>query len=131
MNDFMRQTLQGLFRRFHYTRDGKLDHWRIHKNGTNVYGDCEDFALTLLYDLSGRSMWKFWWNQITFRAVIWYVTSYQGDGHAILWYRGWWADNMERDWYLTKDMRHKRRFPWLAPFVALKLTVGSIMRRWF
>ena len=37
----------------------KREHWQIMKEHPYV-GDCEDYALTLLYLISGKSMWKFW-----------------------------------------------------------------------
>lgn len=114
--------------RFVYTRDPSLDRWKIHKTDGQIKGDCEDFALTLLWQLSGRSMWKLWLNVIFMRAMIWHVTAYNGEGHAVLWYRGFWADNMERRWYQTEEMRHTRRFPFIAPLMAVKLLIGFIAR---
>ncbi|QGH74699.1 hypothetical protein DSS3PM1_00022 [Bacteriophage DSS3_PM1] len=122
--------INSLFQRFTYTRDVKhpIDNWKYPKKGFDrVFGDCEDFSLQLLYDLAGQSNWRFWWYLISFQAVIWHVTSYNGNGHAVLWFRGKWADNMERTWYTTDKMRHTRRFPYLFPLVALKLIMARIV----
>ncbi|MDE4297146.1 hypothetical protein PXK56_18335 [Phaeobacter gallaeciensis] len=115
-------------RRFHYTVDpGRIDNWKVTDGDGPILDDCDGFTLTLLFNLCDRSWLKFWWTLLTFQAVIWHVTSYKGNGHAALWYRGWWADNMETGWYLTEDMRHSRRFPWLAPMVAMKLMIGKFL----
>lgn len=122
-----------LLNRFIYERDPKslLDNWKwpSKKETLWVKGDCEDFSLQLLFDLSGQSWVWFWWYLISCQAVIWHVTSYRGNGHAVLWFRGRWADNMEVSWYKTSNMRHTRRFPYLAPMVLLKLTLASIFNK--
>ena len=45
------------------------EYWQIMKEHPYV-GDCEDYALTLLYLISGKSMWKFWWYLCTGKAQI-------------------------------------------------------------
>jgi hypothetical protein len=45
------------------------EYWQIMKEHPYV-GDCEDYALTLLYLISGKSMWKFWFYLITGKAQI-------------------------------------------------------------
>ena len=122
----MKSKLKEIQQRFVYTKDGLLDKWKIHKLPGTIKGDCEDHALTLLWELAGQSMLRFWWLQISGQACIWYVTSYNGAGHAVLWYKGWWADNMEKTWYTTAEMRHTRRFPYPAPLVALKQIIGKL-----
>lgn len=123
----MQSELEKLHRRFVYVPDNtRLDHWRIHRGDGEVRGDCEDFALTLLWQLSDQSMRRFWWNIITMRACFWHVKSYNGGGHAVLWYKGYWADNMEYTWYRTDQMRHTRRWPILAPIVLLKFALAKV-----
>jgi hypothetical protein len=123
----MRKERNKIEYRFFYTKDPKIDYWRVTTYDGPVKDDCDGYALTLLWGLAGRSWWRFWWLLITFQATIWFVKSYNGDGHAVLWYRGWWADNMEYKWYRTADMRHTRRFPMPWPSVALKLLIGVVV----
>lgn len=91
-----------------------------------VLDDCDGFALTLLYTLADKKLWRFWWLLVTFQACFWHVTTARGAGHLVLWYRGMWADNTMSDWYVTSDMPHTRRFPWPWPAVALKLLIGKL-----
>lgn len=114
-------------RRFEYQADSGMDRWRIHKTDGSIVGDCEDFSLTLLWQLAGRSTWRFWWLLLTCQAAIWHVKSYTDEPHAILWYRGWWADNMEPTWYQKNEMRHTLRFPWVMPFPILKILLAKII----
>lgn len=114
--------------RFNYTADtAAIDHWKVTTHNGVVNDDCDGYSLTLLYILAGQSWIRFWWYLVTFQAVIWRVKSYRGNNHAVLWFRGYWTDNMEDRWYRTKDMRHTRRFPWVWPLVALKLLVGRFL----
>jgi len=122
--------LFSLHQRFIYKSDPKslIDNWRCpRKNFLKFEGDCEDFSLQLLFDISNHSWLRFWWYLLTFQAVIWHVTSYNGNGHAVLWFRGQWADNMERGFYQTNKMRHTRRFPYIWPLVILKLLLARIV----
>lgn len=115
---------------FTYKPDGKVDFWQVHKKDGPFVGDCEDFALTLLYRLSGKSMFKFWLNLITFRAVLWHCKTKSGSGHLILWYKGGhWADNTMRSWYRELSMPHMLLFPWPWPFLPLKMLIGKVFTK--
>lgn len=105
----------------------RVENWRILKttdlSGKRV-GDCEDFSLSTLWLIAGGSFVKFWWYLVTFQAVIWYVKSAgNGVGHAELWFRGEWIDNIGPEW--TKDSKHHKRFPYLWPLVIVKLLTGG------
>jgi len=123
----MSGALDNIQSRFIYTKDGRVDTWVVTKGNGPIEDDCDGYALTMLWKLSGENWFRFWWLQITFQACIWYVTSYNGNGHAALWYKGWWTDNMEDGWYKTRHMRHKRRLPYYAPMVLLKMFVGKVL----
>lgn len=120
----LRRALRALRRRFSYRRDGRFDLWRFLAPRGPVEGDCEDFALTLARDLAGGAWWRFWWHQVTFRSVIWYVITDRGEGHAALWHRGaGWACNIYPRW---QPLRHSRRFPYVLPLLILKLMAARL-----
>tara|TARA_B110000211_G_C13633158_1_gene358348 strand:- start:53 stop:451 length:399 start_codon:yes stop_codon:yes gene_type:complete len=75
------------------------DLWKVMalKDGRLV-GDCEDYALTVLWYLSGESLMKFVWNLLTYRARIWYVTVPGGGGHALLEFDGKFIDQWKMEW---------------------------------
>ena len=108
------------------------DHWRIMKEHPHI-GDCEDYALTLLWLISGKSMWKFWWNLITFKAQIRRVITKNGGGHAILRYGDQWADNWTKKfvpWSEMEKLGHKK-YKWFywPQDVALKLFLAKISKK--
>ena len=109
---------------FSYKRD-KVESWDILRDGTSRKGDCEDFALTTLWLLADKSMVKFWWYLVSFQAVIWYVKAAgSGEGHAELWFRGEWIDNIHPTW--SDKAQNKKVFPYLFPLVIYKF----ITRGW-
>ena len=127
VTEFMQKALDDVNERFVYRADGDVDDWDIIRGDDAIEGDCEDYALAVLWNLSGQSWLKFFWLLLSFQAVIWHVKSYQGNGHAVLWYKGYWCDNMMNNWYETKHMLHKRRFPQILPTVLLKLLIGKLI----
>lgn len=121
--------LKELRSRFRYTSDGaKVDRWCILKDAHGpLEGDCEDFALTLIWMMERKSMWRFWFAICTFKYRIWYVLSPRGAGHAVLKHRGKWVDNIQRRWVDDlKSKGYKLCFPWLPPLVALKMLIGWV-----
>jgi predicted transglutaminase-like cysteine proteinase len=105
------------------------EYWKIMKEAPYI-GDCEDYALTLLWLISGKSMLKFWLNLITFKAQIRRVTN-NGGGHAILRYGNMYADNWTLKfvkWEEMEKLGHKRFFWFYTPLdVAIKLGIAKIM----
>jgi hypothetical protein len=112
--------------RFQYRTDraqyDRREKWRIMRAPSGpLIGDCEDFALTVLWYCCDKSILKFWWRIISFQAAIWHCTTAAGTGHAALWHRGKWVDNIYPAW--AASPRHRRWFPWLAPLVAIRLLI--------
>jgi len=106
----------------------KREYWQIMKDHPYV-GDCEDYALTLLYLISGKSMWKFWFYLITGKAQIRRVTTKNGGGHAVLRFGNMWADNWTKKFVTWEEMAklgHKKYYWFYLPQdVALKLAVAK------
>ena len=128
------QTAQrDLNNRFVYQAD-EGEYWRILKGDGAIRGDCEDYSLTLIWLLEGRSLLRFWLALITFKYLIWHCTSPDGEGHAVMWVRGvGWTDNIQRRVVPNrKELRalgYRLRFPNIAPMVALKFLLRPILRR--
>ena len=103
------------------------EHWQIMKEPPYI-GDCEDYALTLLWLISGKSMWKFWFNILTFRAQIRYVRN--GGGHAVLRYENMYADNWTLkfvEWKEMEKLGHKKVLWLFSPLdVAVKLGIAKL-----
>lgn len=105
------------------------EYWKIMKEHPYV-GDCEDYALTLLYLISGKSMWKFWWYLLSGKAQIRRVITKSGGGHAVLRFGNMWADNWTKKFVLWEEMEklgHKKYYWYYLPQdVALKLLLAKI-----
>lgn len=116
-------TLQDLKKRFIWTKDTRLDTWRILKGDGPLRGDCDDFAMTALYVHCNQSILKFWFMVLTFQGVFWFVKDPNGQAHLALWVRGkGWIDNWYPEFY--PELRHTKRYPALFTVVALRLFLG-------
>ena len=89
--------LEYLQKNFVYKSDDKQNSWRI-LDKNDLVGDCEDYALTALYILSGESMTRFFLALIFGTAKIKYGKITNGMGHAVLKYKGKYTDNIQRKW---------------------------------
>ncbi len=120
--------VRDLRRRFTWRRDAGGDSWRILRDLDGpLVGDCEDYALTLAWILAGRSVWGLWRDVLLLRSVVWFCVTEGGQGHAMLWRRGLgWSDNIWRGW--SPAPRHRRRFPLLAPLLAVKFGQAAALR---
>lgn len=115
--------------RFSYRADTG-EHWRVLKGEGPVTGDCEDYSLTLIWLLEGRSMLRFWWALITLRYVLWHCLSPGGRGHAVVWCRGrGWTDNIQRRMVAKLPDGYRLRFPYLVPLVVLKFLFRPVLKR--
>lgn len=109
----------------------KREYWQIIKKPPYV-GDCEDYALSLLYLISGKSMLKFWWN-LTFGPAKIRYCKVRGQGHGVLKWNKLYIDNIQKRWVTKKTLEHKGYiFSWysfLAYETLIKLTIGKIKWR--
>jgi hypothetical protein len=114
----------------------RKESWQILKEAPYV-GDCEDYSLTLLFNICEGSYLKFWWSLITRKAKMNYVTvptAFEG-GHAVLRYNNMYIDNNQRTWctkqtLLLKGYDFKKSWwLWGASGVAAKLLAGKIKWR--
>lgn len=111
--------------RFTWESDGKLDSYHILKGDGKVKGDCDDYAVTILYNYCGGSYLKFWWLLVTFQAVFWFVKSPNDGPHVTLWLRGHgYTDNWKTQ-FTTKELLHDKRYPIPWPTVMVKLLIGK------
>tara|TARA_Y100001938_G_C7881769_1_gene325362 strand:- start:75 stop:509 length:435 start_codon:yes stop_codon:yes gene_type:complete len=120
---------------FKYVRDsdqyGKRDAWYIMKEAP-WDGDCEDYALTALYRLSGYSYTKMWISLLTRKAKLCFCTV-RGTGHAVLKYKGEYVDNIQKG-FCSKEIMEQDGYEfskWLfIPYqVAIKLAIGVYIKR--
>jgi predicted transglutaminase-like cysteine proteinase len=126
-----------LNQRFKYKLDGKHDSWQVldvDKPG-ELLGDCEDYALTVLFILSNHNWLTFWWNLISRKAKICYCKP-NGVGHAVLRFNGQYIDNIQQTWCTKKKLQdknynlHWRGYGLYIPYqVAIKMLIGWAIRK--
>lgn len=109
--------------RFTWESDGRLDSYHIMPSEGEVSGDCDDFAVTVLYEMCDRNFFKMVMWIVFCKAVFWHVTSARGNPHAVLYVRGYgYTDNWRDSFSPTEDL-HKKRWPlWIIPL--FKLVIG-------
>ena len=103
-----------------------FDSFRILKSSGKVEGDCDDFAVTMLWIAEGRSLRKFWSALLTGRAVIWRTYADNGNPHAALWHKNYgWIDSTKPFW--RKDPLLKLRYKRSVFRVAIKMLIGKFI----
>lgn len=125
----IQEALSILNSKFVYKSDKKyFDKWKILTGEEKWEGDCEDYALTLMWLLSDRNILKFLWNIMTFEFLMWYVKLPSGEGHAIVKFKDLYYDNVQKKGvtfnYLKHIQGYKFKFPMLFPFVYFKLLIS-------
>jgi hypothetical protein len=120
-------TITDLVSRFVWVRD-KIDSFRILSSETGpLRGDCDDFAITALWIVEGKSTLKLFEALLNGRAAIWRTYTKRGTRHAVLWHRDYgFIDNIAPDWAenTPHTLRHKR---WTVT-VAIKMLIGLFVR---
>jgi hypothetical protein len=116
---------------------GMNDAWKIiyseDENGKLV-GDCEDYALTILWRLCGESHLKMWWMLLTHQAGICLVgPSKWKVSHAVLRYKGEYVDNWTKNFGGKEAIEKNHTFHaiWGYGFayqVASKMIVSKVVR---
>ena len=126
--------------KYRYDKDqyGMTDAWKIIYAPDiegNYVGDCEDYALSILYRLCDESHIKMWWLLITHQAGIclvgrknkWKVS------HAVLRYKGEYVDNWTKKFGPKSEIEKNHHFHvfhgygW-AYMTALKMLISKIVR---
>ena len=127
--------LKELNKSFKYVKDTdqyeSRDAWYIMKQKP-YHGDCEDYSLTLLYNLKDRSVTKLLLSLLIRESKICFC-KVDGVGHAVLKYKGRYIDNIQKKW-VEKGYMEKRGYDfsvWMyIPYqVIIKLVMGFFITK--
>lgn len=113
---------------FVWESDGRLDSWQILTPDVDgkYHGDCDDFAITVSYILSGGSLLRMWWNLITRKHWVYWCRDPVGGAHIILYVRGkGWIDNWYPYWR-DEPEGHTSRYPIVVLWMVYKLLVDKV-----
>lgn len=120
----LQEAIDAVNAKFQYKKDGRLDNWDV--MDSSMTGDCEDYSLTIARFHSG-SWLKFFKRWMTGYYKMWFVTTPNGEGHAVLEVEGKLIDNFYRE-LVTEMPLHK--FHWVYPrFMLLSKLLWSIVLR--
>ena len=116
-------TIKELNLRFKYKQDKNLDSWRILGNGS-WEGDCDDYAITAAYILSGNSKVKLFKNIFTKKIKLWFCRLPSGENHLCLEFDGNFRCNVFPK--PSPGPKSELLFRVPLPLVILKLAVGKL-----
>jgi hypothetical protein len=123
--------------KFEYRQDPDFlfDYWYVMKDRNGKYkGDCEDFSLTVFWELSGKKLGKFLWNLlVTHKYKMHFVkTKRTGEGHLVgeyddLFFDNWTLEDLPKGEFYkkTEHIHHERR---TVLSMWLFMTLGYIYR---
>ena len=105
---------------FIYKSDGVFDSWRVLK-GNPKEGDCDDYAITTIYENEGRVVRPLLTGKYKIYLVI--VPS-TGNKHVVLRHGDQYIDNITQKWGSKPDYKFIARFP--IPIIISKLLLGKV-----
>ena len=125
--------------KYRYDKDqyGMADAWKIiysENDEGKFVGDCEDYALSILWRLSGESHLKMWWLLITHQAGICLVGPNKWKvSHAILRYKGEYVDNWTKKFGPKSAIEKNHTFHVInghgwAYITAIKMIISKVVR---
>ena len=102
------------------------------KNGV-MRGDCEDFALTCIWEICDRSLLKFILNVfILHRYRLYFSWTIINERHIVGYARGLWFDNWTKEAY-TRELfvnktKHSIRYFFPSPVILIFMLMGLTVR---
>ena len=124
--------------RFKYKEDrdqfGYRDAWYV-MTGEPYYGDCEDYSLTILFNLKGRSWTRLFISLLIRESKICYCKIGSGEGHAVLRYKNHYIDNIQKKWCTRRYLESRgcgyvfSDWMYIPYQVVYKLLMGVIQKR--
>ena len=124
--------LEHLNKNFKYVYDkdayGKRDAWYVMKQPP-FEGDCEDYSLTYLYEVSGKSYIKMFWNLIFGGYKLCFCTIKE-EGHAVLRYCDRYLDNIQKDW-CRKDYLEDKGYEFHRTWFWWNIVLVKLLQGWY
>lgn len=101
--------------------------WRIMRPN-RMTGDCEDYALTVLFLIANRSYLRMFLWLLTRKAKILHLIHKEtGEGHAVLEYKDKQVDNILRYWNEGTRLRargYEEKFSWPVFMIFFKFLIA-------
>ena len=122
--------------RFTYKADDHfiIDKWSVMREVNNtMYGDCEDYSLTVFWLLADQNLFTFLFNLlITHKYKMYQCKTKTGESHLVGSYGDKWFDNwtykaLPKDEFFA-NTGHRITFRLFSPMFILQLIKGFLMR---
>lgn len=115
-----------LFLGFTYEADGKIDSYHILRD-LHSRGDCDDFAITVLWLAANRSKARLFWWLLTRRAKIVMCRTRKGNLHVAAWLKNYgYSDNWFPHW--NEELKHERIVAVPVTYIVFKLFLGLFFK---
>ena len=133
----VKQAVRDVASKFVYREDKRIivDHWSVMKERDGkLYGDCDDFALTVIWKTCDENILKFFWYvMILHKHRIYHAKTHDGAGHAYgyadgLYFDNWTLEALPKEEFFAKT-KHRSKFFFPSPFMIVQLLVGLFTRR--
>lgn len=114
--------------KFRYKTDPEQYSWRdawriIPPSGE---GDCEDYSISIIFELAERKWWKFILYILLHKATIYHVKT--PNNHAVLRVGDKYIDNRFQIWMDKEDYStYSFKFPYPGFIVLLQLLIGYLI----
>lgn len=132
------QAIAHVNQRFRYTADPRsffTDYWFVMQDRDGVMqGDCDDYAITVLWLLCGGSFWQFVWNVLVLHQYrLHRVRTRNGEYHVVTqvgntWYDNWTRRAVSRE-QLFAETGHQYAMWYVSPVIAWFMTWGWLRRQ--
>lgn len=122
--------------KFIYTPDpnSTFDVWRVMNLEHGIFqGDCEDYAITVIWYACDQSLLKFIWKTVFTREYkLHRVMDYRGGWHVVgsnedLWFDNWTLKALPIDEFF-KVTRHEYKMTYFLPFMIFSFITGWLKK---
>jgi len=131
------QAIDYVNRRFRYTADATsffTDYWFVMRDHNGVMqGDCDDYAITVLWLVCGASIWQFVWRVLILHQYrLHRVRTGAGEYHVVTqvgdsWYDNWTRRAVSRE-QLFAETGHQYAMWYVSPVIAWFMIWGWLRR---
>lgn len=136
MRDNIHACISHVARHFKYRPDPykTIDTWSVMKfKDGNYSGDCEDFALTVLWYYFGQNFFRFFFNIFILHSVgLYHVKTKNGVGHFVCRVEDLWFDNFTMKPLPKKEFfektKHKMKLRYILPIMIFQPILGYFKR---
>lgn len=122
----LKEQIASLNDAFVYRSDTRFGTWRVLdlSDGGHVYGDCDDYGLTVAYFVAGNSLWRLFKMVASGKIELWHCHVGKA-GHFVVKYDGQYIDNIHKKWVKSLSYQMEHRYGVVK--LAFKIALGKLL----